>query len=436
MPKCVLIIAYEFYPFNTGGSHRPFRLARFLKQRGYEPIVIAAEDAALRGNYDSSLATTLEHEKIEVVRIATRSRSVLGRLSDTYYFNITDDSWSRWKGQLMPKLEQLLSTKDILCSVVTVPPFSVADIIPFLKGKGMPVILDMRDAWSQWNVSPYASKLHYLLTLRKEREALQNADLILVTSQVTLDDLKRLHGETLGSKLLLVPNSFDELRMTPGPPPGQRVDIGYIGSFYYDPKRDNLNRSPWWKKKPWQWLQYLPHMEEWIYRSPWFFFAALHRLFHQFPEYRQRVMLHVAGIKPAWFDEMVAGFSLGTVVKHYGFLNKKDTDELREKMHYMLVTSAKRHGAKDYSIAGKTYELIACAKPALAFVTEGAQKDILAEAGTALLVDPDDLDSAADLLKRAIDGNIHLSPNLEYIKRYLTQSVFRQLADVLKEWES
>jgi hypothetical protein len=436
MTKCVLIVAYEFYPFNTGGSHRPFRLACFLKKEGYEPVVVTADDADLEPTRDPSLNSCLEHERIEVIRIPSRRRGGLSRLSDTYYFNITDDAWGRWKRQAMLRLDELLATRNVLCSIVTVPPFSLVDLMPFLKRANIPVILDLRDAWSQWNVSPYATKLHYKLTLKKERKALADADQILVTSHVTLEDLRRLHGESLGTKLMLVPNSFDELKLATALPSGDEIHIGYVGSFYYDPDRDRLNRSGWWKKKPWQWFQYLPHREEWIYRSPYFVFSAFDALFRRFPEYRKKVQLHIAGSKPLWFDEMVARFSLQSVVQHHGFLNKQEVEEMQNRMHYMLITSSKRHGARDYSIAGKTYDFLANLKPMLAFVTDGAQRDVLSGTGIAHIFDPDDIDSSIELLKRVIDKEVRLTPDMEYINQYRSANVFRPLIQELRKWEA
>ena len=436
MTKCVLIVAYEFYPFNTGGSHRPFRLARFLKKEGYQPVVITASDADLEPTRDPSLESCLEREQIELIRVPSRRRRRIGRLRDTYYFNLTDDVWRRWKRQVLPRVDELLSTRNVLCSVLTVPPFSLVDLIPLLKQANVPVILDLRDAWSQWNVSPYATKLHYNLTLKKERKALGDAELILVTSHVTLEDLVRLHGETLGSKLLLVPNSFDELKIASASPSGNEVHIGYVGSFYYQPDRDILNSSSWWKKKPWQWFQYLPHREEWIYRSPYFVFSAFHALFERFPEYRKKVRLHIAGSKPLWFDDMVARFSLHSVVAHHGFLNKQEAEEMQNKMDYMLITSSKRHGARDYSIAGKTYDFLASLKPLLAFVTDGAQRDILSGTGIAIIFDPDDIDSTIGLLKRAIDKDVQLMPDMDYINQYQTANVFRPLVQKLRKWDA
>lgn len=434
--KCVLVIAYEFYPFNTGGSHRPFRLALSLKQNGYEPVVITASDTAFQATYDSSLEETVSSNAIDVIRIAPKRRGMLDSLSDAYYFNITDDAWSRSKDEMTVRIEQLLAEKEVLCAIITVPPFSLVNLIQFLKRRRVRVVLDMRDAWSQWNVTPYASKLHYLLTLGKERKALQSADLVMVTSSVTLEDLKRLHDGVPGSKFLLVPNSFERYKERQSAPSRQHIDVGYFGSFYFDPRRDMLHRLSWWRKKPWQWIQYAPHKEEWIYRSPYFFFSALHELFQRFPDYRQKLRLHVAGDKPFWFDDMVARFALKSVVKHYGFLNKQEVEELQNKMHYMLITSAKRHGGKDYSIAGKTFEFMASLKPMLAFVTDGAQRDILSGTGIAIMFDPDDLGSTIDLLKRVIDREIHLTPDVEYINQYLSSNAFRPLMEGISEWQA
>ena len=56
----------------------------------------------------------------------------------------------------------------------------------------------------------------------------------------------------------------------------------------------------------------------------------------------------------------------------------------QETCDALLITTAKQLDGKYYSIAGKTFEYIQMQKPIVAFLFDGAQKDLLVEGGTSL----------------------------------------------------
>ena len=63
--------------------------------------------------------------------------------------------------------------------------------------------------------------------------------------------------------------------------------------------------------------------------------------------------------------------------------------DFQKKCDILLGTSHKVIDGKVYCIAGKTYEYIYMQKPVLAFVKEGAQKQIFEESGLGIICDSD-----------------------------------------------
>jgi hypothetical protein len=88
---------------------------------------------------------------------------------------------------------------------------------------------------------------------------------------------------------------------------------------------------------------------------------------------------------------------------------------------------------RDYSIAGKTFEYFKAQKPILAFVTNGAQKDILKDSGIALILDPDNTTEAVSIVKDFFEGKKNLSPNLRFINKHSRNYCSKQL---ISEFES
>ena len=436
----VLIIAYEFYPMNTGGSHRPFRVAKFLKKHGIDPIVISAEVDRADPKYDRSLEEEVKSAGLEVIHVKIKPANSLTRLCDTYYFNILDCTYVRWQKALKQELDSVIRRNEVQQVIITLPPFSLCRLIPFFKKKGMAVTIDLRDAWSYWNVAPYASKLHYYLTVRRERKTLKDADQVIATSKVTLEDLHDLHPAVEAGKMKYIPNSFDQYltakQETIHLPPQQKIKIGYVGSFYYDPASEALGAKKWYQKKPYQWFQYTPCREEWKYRSPFYVFRTLQHLVSKNAAYADKIEIYLAGIKPSWLDAMIESCGLQDLVFHQGQLEKHEVGIFQQQMDLLLLTSSKREGKADYSIAGKTFEYFSLLTPILAFVKEGAQRDILQESGIAVVLDPDDPEVSAEKLKDLIDNGITLRPAYYALDRSLTENTFRPLLSLVEHLQT
>ncbi len=431
--KNVIIIAYEFYPINSGGSHRPYRMAKYFKENNINPIIITAQDDVLQSKYDESLE--YKNKGFEIYKTPLEKEGGYSKISKRYYVNIVDDIYLRWKRSLLLTVQEIILSRKVDAVLITCPPFSLTQVLADLKKSlDIPLLLDMRDAWSQWNVSPYATKIHYLLTLSKERKALTLADNVLVTSKVTLQDFIKNHPSVERNKFIYVPNSFDDFEIVPNKEKSSKesLNIGYVGSFYYNPFSDELLQSKWYKRKVYQWFQYVPEIEEWKYRSPFYFFQTLALVFNKRPDLRGKVKVNLVGELPLWLSNMIDEFKLSSIVTHHGRLAKDKVVEFQQEQDLLLLTSSKRDKGLDYSIAGKTFEYFSLKKTILAFVNEGAQKDILKESELAVLFTPDNLEKNATVLISMFDNNTELQPNVIKLAKYKTIEVLKPLLKLIE----
>lgn len=426
------IIAYDFPPLNSGGSQRPYYLTRYLVTQGMNVTVFTLNES----NYATKL---LNYEvdpdfkkKCRIVRTDLAAIGFLGRYSELYYFNIIDQIGKRWKPQLLAAISQLHETEPFDLLFFTCPPFSLAPLGAFICEKlKIPFFLDLRDAWSQWVVSPYASYIHYLLLLRLEKKVLQSATYITYTSEQQKKDWLSLHSELNVDKFVYTPNGFNEYTVTDTVEQSDIV-IYYSGSFYFNPHSDYLIQSPWYKKRPYQFFQYVPRIEEWKYRTPYFFFRILRFLFDKNAELEQRIKIKFAGQKPSWFDAMVAEFNLQPNVIHLGFITKEQNAVEMSQATYCLLTSSKVKDGQDYSVAGKTYEYFSMKKPIIGVVADGEQKKILLASGASLVLDPDEISESAGNLESLLLNKTVLNPNWKFIDQFKIPSNYRNLLEVIK----
>jgi glycosyltransferase involved in cell wall biosynthesis len=437
----ILIIAYEFPPLNSGGSHRPFKFAKLLPKYGIHPIVITPELSALEGtNLDPGQLQNLEHP-IEIIRTPVKKLAAWQeKMASNYYFNIEDTSAKKWEPFLIEAIEKILTERDISVIYVTAPPFSMANLGRRISKRfNLPFLLDMRDAWSHWVITPYPSYLHYRLTLIQERKALEAASAVIAVTDQMISDFQQIHPKISKEKYYLITNAYDETppqypqKMSIAKASAEKpLRIGYVGSFYYSPYQRDLIFKPWWKKKPHQYLQYSPRKEDWLYRSPYFFFKALAALIEQRPETAKLLKVDFVGTVPSWLNAMVEEFKLQDIVSFLGVLPHKKALQFQDDCDALLLTSVKVLGGLDYCIAGKTYEYICRKKPILAVLSEGNQKRFIEATGLGILCSPDDTMASVQILQNLLGGDIVLKPQQDFIESVNIEAITEKLANIIK----
>ena len=435
----VLFITHQFPPLNIGGSHRPFKFVKHLHRSGITPVVITPEPAAHRGaSLDKEVAGLDGHAV--VIRTPVDPPTWADRVRGSYYLNTLDPEGRRWRRHLLAAAEQAARDHELKAVIISIPPFSTGALgVEVARRLKLPLLVDLRDAWSLWLITPYVSRLHFLWRKAHERRLLRAADAITVTSPQTIADLQALHPMVPAGRFHLVTNGYDQpppvvpdrIQLPPATP-DRPFTIGYVGSFYYTPYQRDLMFKPWWRKRPWQWLQYAPRREDWRYRSPWAFFAALKELRVRRPDLYDLLRVEFIGDVPSWLTGMVKAHGLEGKLKLHGRVDHDSSLRFQAACDALLITSSKVVGGRDYSIAGKTFEYVAQVKPMLAFVCEGAQRDLLERTGLSIACPPDDPAAAADRIVDLLEGRCTLRPDKAFIHDLHIERITERFSQVVQ----
>jgi glycosyltransferase involved in cell wall biosynthesis len=442
----ILLVAYEFPPLGGAGVRRSMGWAKYLPQFGIEPVVVTTDlESFQRTVANPVVDASLLHEvppRTAIVRIPcgavradqastfTRWRSV--------FFSLTDSIGGAWRAEIMPRLQTIIEqySPEVIC--VSMPPFSMGPLWADISEQtGVPLVLDMRDAWSQWVLQPYATYVHYLAVLRAEERCLTVARHVVCTSEQTRRDLLRVHPRIAGSKISVITNGYDadvdSWAVSAPHDRSREFVIGYTGQFYYSPEAREEQFTPVWKRAPHRMLHFWPRTEDWLYRSPYFFLQAVRTLLSARPDMRRRLRIRFAGDNPAWLRDQVRAAGLDDMVEFLGYLDHQSVRVFQETCDCLLLTSSRVMGGEDYSIAGKTFDYFVARKPILAFVAAGAQRDILAKSGMAILCDPDDIGGSAARLGTVLDGDSALTPNRPFLDSLHRRRLTEQFAGVIRE---
>jgi glycosyltransferase involved in cell wall biosynthesis len=443
----VLFIAMEFAPVNTTGAFRSLAFTKYLRSHGINPVVVTLPEEqgvlAFSAKVDPHLQRELPPD-LDLVRLpcedgtlyyGTRYHRTRLRRFLTYYFSVEDGIGSRWRTQLDAALPDIIARYRPKAVYVSMPPFSAGRVAAGVAARySLPLLVDMRDGWSEERVGAFYSWLHYWLTLRRERRIFARAERVVTVTPQLAQRFSKRHPRLRTEKFQVITNGFDfeltlpDVLTTASASNNCPFVIGYVGTFYYTPELRDSYFTPWWRRRLHRTLQYSPVKEDWLYRSPFFFLQALRRLLDLRPDLRGRVQFRVLGSNPTWLDEMAQALEVREFCEFRGRGSVADVRRFQSEVDALLCTAVKVLGGEDYCLASKTFEYLRAGKPLLGFTPRGAQRDFLKRSGLAVLVDPDDADAGAFAIERLLSRGYEFRPNHEFLQRYHRRVTTEQLA--------
>ena len=259
----VLIVSYYFPPAGGPGVQRVLKTVRYLRDAGFEPVVLTVDDGAFPSR-DPGLAADVPDD-VEVIRTPAPDPFALyarlaGRGADAVPTGAVDGSgrlsrlalWLR-ANVFLPdarvgwvpfarhagrkRLGQSARLADPFAAVVTSgPPHSVHLVGRRLQKTGVPWVADFRDPWTGINFyhDLPMSRAARALDRRLERRVLQRADAVTTVSPTWARLLERQGGLAPGS-VTVVTNGVDHADL--GAAKGETVRrdafvLAHVGSLY------------------------------------------------------------------------------------------------------------------------------------------------------------------------------------------------------------
>lgn len=214
MPKKILIISYYWPPSGGSGVQRWVYFAKYLKQAGYEPIVLTVDPKkATYPSVDDSLLDdiagiqTIHTDSFEPLQIY--SKLVSGSKKEAVPFGSVDtkgkslvkkipafirgnlvlpDARKYWKRYALGEARKLIQQENIEIVITTGPPHSTHLIgLDLKKEFQLPWIADFRDPWSEifYNKDLYRTKWAKKKDRKMESAVLLEADAVLAISPHT-----------------------------------------------------------------------------------------------------------------------------------------------------------------------------------------------------------------------------------------------------------
>lgn len=243
-PRRVLMVCYYFPPVQSAGCTRSVAFATNLPEAGWEPTVLTVartRDPWVRtGALVPSGIRTARTREWGLARLLDLAHGAVARLlgNETNYFRelvAIPDTQIAWFSTV--RGAALAREHDVI--YVSCSPFSSAVSGAFMKLlTGKPLVLDFRDAWT---LNPHAknTRFHRGVAAALERFVFAAADRIVVNTEGAARLYAAAYPEH-ASRIVTIPNGYDELTPVTRLPADETFRILHLGSFYGSRRPDAL----------------------------------------------------------------------------------------------------------------------------------------------------------------------------------------------------
>ncbi len=454
--KRVLFISYFFPPAGGAGVQRTARFAKYLRDFGYEPIVLAPEETTYRRDplsfgVDESFLSELPKD-LCIYRVPACQPFGLLRLLKKlkllwiFHFFVRPDEKLTWSFAAIAKGLQLLRREKIDLIYQNVGPWSTSLVGYVLKRvSGKPWVLDIRDPWTQWAMGVWPSRLHYIVERAAEGRILSATDRISTLGETYRAELLQLHPSLDAEKVVAIPNGYDLTgmprweEMIGRKRNDEKMLIVHAGKFYDtwgSARRDRLSAV---LKTAYDAtlgrLRYSPRQIDSSIAGPRHLLQAVASLKAKDARAAKNISVEFIGRTHPSVRKQIEQLELQDTVRLRGQLpHDICLRRLFEADLLFLPLFRFANGRPMGVLPLKLYEYMVTGNPILAAVPEGDLKRILARAGTGIFVRADDpQDMCAALLRLYAEhssGGIQVQPDWEYIKQYDRKELTHRLADL------
>lgn len=427
--KKILIIAYYFPPAGGGGVQRPTKFVKYLREFGWQPLVLTTtEDSFIET--DASIVNDIP-EDVEIIRIRSgvskrltykirqrtqvvlpaekksQPRSVKAKLARfVRNWFLIPDSQIFWIFSIAFSIRKIIKEYQPDVVLATGPPYSTLLTALFVKPFfNKSVALDFRDPWSQLFNTLRKSESGFRKALETwlEKQVIKRADLVLGVTEDMVDYFIQQYQGKPGQKFELIYNGYDKDDFEGvAPKKYNKYTIVYTGKITTD----------LYSAKP--------------------FIQALSQVFEQDKSLRDRIEVRFIGA----FDEpvaqtMIERLNLKEQVKIEGYLPHAECVASQLGADLLLLTL--NRGIPE-ALTGKVFEYLYTEKPILALTPEDSQvAGLLRKCSHAVIAPPDCPDQIAACILDLVNNRLKIQIDRNFAKPFHRKEQCLKLAKLLNE---
>jgi hypothetical protein len=239
MKRCLLISAF-FPPVGGIGVQRITKIAKYLPENGWQPVVLSAPARGLKMRKDLSMLSDLPEGLENHTPFYYDSRKIIPGDVARLYAPLENrllfpDKFRLWNGPVKRCLKKLMKKSPADAAFINVSPFSSLHLCSWIKENlNIPVLVNFRDPFSfnqYFKMHEKTSEMKRAVKL--ETKAFEAADRIIFVTPYMMDCYKSRFPD-FTHKMRMITNGFDEADfegLAVKPDENGPFTIGYNGSI-------------------------------------------------------------------------------------------------------------------------------------------------------------------------------------------------------------
>lgn len=420
----VLIISYAFPPWETIGSLRPFGLAKYLPEWGWEPTVLTAEYSN-RPIYPFTVIETPKYDQLETVKklfgynpIQSNGKNNFKPLIHKYKINALTiigsplaeivnypDAQKGWYKNAFEAGSTLLRNNKFDAIISTSSPVTPHIVAKDLAHSfNLPWIADLRDLWTQFHNYPY-SNIRRVFERQLEKKVLGCASALVTVSQPLKEKLQQLHEH---KSVFSIPNGFDPDNQGMGYPQQQDgFTIVYTGNIHK------------------------------VKQNPTPLFKALRTLSDQRTLDLSDVRVNFFGCDYSWLNKSIYRSNFKDIIRTYSKVPHEESLKIQQEAQILLLLTWNDPAEKGV-YTGKVFEYLNAKRPILSMGTTdgGVVRELLDQTQAGVQVS--NVEELKEYLIKAYreykeNGTVHYRGIDMEITKYSHVEMARKYVEVLEE---
>jgi len=453
--KKILMVCPEFPPVISPAAIRMWGFCKGLEGHGFQPVVLAQVYSKKR----------MVAEWVEIP-----SSHWVGRLSEHYVDSASKSTSSKvpkkentrfqallnilipmepavtlslW--HLVRKVKELHKTHNFSLVFVTSNPVANAiGGVLIKKNTGCPLVVELRDPWTQNPLKTWPTRVHYLIEGWLEKKLLLNASQIIMNTPTARNNLLKKYPDRKANVVHVISHGYDserfhEFEEENTNEPGDSLVIGYIGGFYMEPEKDNNKQVVKTIlssiKSYFQFSIMTKKQRKSSESSPEAIFKAIEELSKENSELSKNIQFRFTGASPYQIFPLAKKYGISHQVELFQKILPSKVNNEFQKCDILFLTNPRIENSP--FIGAKTVEYLASGKPVLAELPQGDQARLLTKSGGGWYCKSGDVECLKEKLIEAFHAKKKRSlkkiKNAEYIKKFERKNQVNDLAKVFNQ---
>lgn len=375
--KKVLFCAHIFPPVGGSGVQRSLKFVKYLRNYGWEPIVVTV-GRTMYPLKDESMLSEIP-EEVEIIRIDENMQidnNYVNELFNLYrgvikndslfeeyikelnksqqlsnHMILVPDAYILWAKEVLDCIEECVDLREIDIIYTTSGPYSCHIIGYYLKMKyNIPWVADFRDEWTN---NPYIDfdkdNIMYKINLEMEKNIVNFADKIINVTPLMSENYVKIFNLD-SEKIVVITNGYDETDFA-------KIDTGF----------KNKNNK----------FTIMHNGIMYMIRTPQTFLQAIYNLINhnKINKNEIKIIFGLTDNKQDWIN-YVKQLQIDNVVEFYDYMTHEQSLKMASQSDCLLLIVGT--GEKNKAVyPGKVFEYLRLCKPIIALSPKGSVVDTL-----------------------------------------------------------